>query len=93
MTDIEFMVQYAVLRWAAEHPALVSWTDNLRLLETIADLELLPATACRQLRDAYFAYRADIHQSALQQVDGLVDQKRFLNHRRQVSAVWQDLFE
>ena len=66
ITDIEFMVQYAVLRWAAQHDALLDWTDNRRLLETIAELELLPAAACGELRDTYFAYRAQIHRSALQ---------------------------
>ena len=52
ITDIEFMVQYAVLRWAGAHPPLLAWTDNLRLLETIADLGLLPAPLCRGLHDA-----------------------------------------
>ncbi len=42
IADIEFMVQYSVLRWAARHPELADWTDNVRLLETLARLELLP---------------------------------------------------
>ncbi|MEQ8493823.1 MAG: bifunctional [glutamate--ammonia ligase]-adenylyl-L-tyrosine phosphorylase/[glutamate--ammonia-ligase] adenylyltransferase, partial [Gammaproteobacteria bacterium] len=92
MTDIEFVVQYAVLRWACEHPPLLVWTDNLRLLETIADLGLLPAESCRRLHDAYFAYRADVHRCALQQIDGLVEADRHQEHRRHVVEIWNAVF-
>ncbi|MEX2481848.1 MAG: bifunctional [glutamate--ammonia ligase]-adenylyl-L-tyrosine phosphorylase/[glutamate--ammonia-ligase] adenylyltransferase [Gammaproteobacteria bacterium] len=93
ITDIEFMVQYAVLRWAAEHTALLDWTDNLRLLEIIADLALYPADACKRLHDAYFAYRAAIHRCALQQIDGLVEVGKFADHRQHVIDFWNELFE
>lgn len=92
MTDIEFVVQYAVLRWACEHPPLLVWTDNLRLLETIADLGLLPAESCRRLHDAYFAFRADIHRCALQQSDGLVEDERHREHRDNVVEIWNSVF-
>ncbi len=92
VTDIEFMVQYAVLRWAGEHSPLLAWTDNLRLLETIADLDLLPAPLCRSLHDAYFAYRAELHRCALQQIDGLVDAKRFQAQRQEVRQIWNTVF-
>ena len=88
MTDIEFMVQYAVLRWAAEFPALCTCTDNLRLLDLIADLGLLPRTDCAALRSAYFAYRAEGHRCALQEIDGLVDITCFRAERQAVTAVW-----
>ncbi|MGR8918645.1 MAG: bifunctional [glutamate--ammonia ligase]-adenylyl-L-tyrosine phosphorylase/[glutamate--ammonia-ligase] adenylyltransferase [Gammaproteobacteria bacterium] len=92
-TDIEFMVQYAVLRWAHAHPALLAWTDNLRLLETIAELGLLPAASCRRLHEAYFAYRAAIHRCTLQQVDALVDADSFGEHRGAVIEIWKSLIE
>ena len=88
ITDIEFMVQYAVLRWADAYPLLLIWTDNLRLLETIADLGLLPAALCRGLHDAYFAYRAALHRCALQQQDGLVDARQFQAQRQEVRQIW-----
>ena len=88
ITDIEFMVQYAVLRWANVHASLLTWTDNLRLLETIAALNLLPAPLCRGLHDAYFAYRAELHRCALQQIDGLVDASKFQAQRQEVRDIW-----
>ncbi|MBE1118754.1 hypothetical protein IH683_23820, partial [Escherichia coli] len=33
IVDIEFMVQYAVLAWSGKHPALLEFTDNIRILE------------------------------------------------------------
>ena len=93
MTDIEFMVQYAVLRGACAHPSLLVWTDNLRLLETIAALELLPGEACRRLHEAYFAYRAEIHRCSLQQLESLADNDKFHDHRRHVIEIWRSLFD
>ena len=88
ITDIEFVVQYAVLRWAAEFPALCTCTDNLRLLDLIADLGLLPRADCDALRAAYFAYRAEGHRCALQEIDGLVETTRFREERQAVNTAW-----
>src|SRR5690606_41553145 len=41
MVDIEFIVQYLVLRHAAEHPALLDNAGNIALLGRAADAGLL----------------------------------------------------
>ena len=92
ITDIEFVVQYMVLRWAFDNDELLAWTDNLRLLETFADHGLMPPALSRRLHDAYFAIRAEIHRCTLQQVDGLVDEKKLLEHRHAVTEIWQATF-
>jgi len=89
ITDIEFMVQYACLRWAAQHRILTAYTDNLRLLDLVGDLGLLPRGDCRALHDAYFAYRAEIHRCALQEVDGLVAQSALRAERDAVTDIWR----
>ena len=93
ITDIEFMVQYAVLRWASLHPELLAFTDNLRLLEGLVRLELFTTDIGTSLHDAYFAYRAEIHRCALQESDMLVDRSAFSEHSDAVARVWQDTFE
>ncbi len=65
IVDIEFMVQYLVLAWAAEHPALADWTDNVRILEAAAGVGLLEAKTATALKDAYLALRAERHREAL----------------------------
>jgi glutamate-ammonia-ligase adenylyltransferase len=93
ITDIEFMVQYAVLRWAAECPELIDVTDNLRLLETLARVRLLSADDCATLRNAYFAYRADTHRLALQELPTLVSDTEHRAHRKGVIGLWQRMIE
>ncbi|MBI2802386.1 MAG: bifunctional [glutamate--ammonia ligase]-adenylyl-L-tyrosine phosphorylase/[glutamate--ammonia-ligase] adenylyltransferase [Gammaproteobacteria bacterium] len=88
ITDIEFVVQYAVLRWAGRYPVLTGYTDNLRLLDLIADLGLISRADCDTLRAAYFVYRAELHRCALQEVDGLVAATRYLDERAAVVGVW-----
>jgi len=65
IVDIEFMVQYLVLAWAAEYPILADWTDNVRILETAAKVGLLEGGAAAALKDAYLALRGERHREAL----------------------------
>ena len=88
VTDIEFMVQYAVLRWSAQHAELLEFTDNRHLLELLSRLRLLADDDCRALREAYFAYRAKLHALALQERPALADNAEFSAPRARVSEVW-----
>ncbi len=92
ITDIEFMVQYAVLRWAHQHNELLEFSDNLRLLERLTGLGLMPAPMGAVLHDAYFALRAEVHRSALQEIEGLVEDTKFRQHRDAVAAAWREWF-
>ena len=65
IVDIEFMVQYLVLAWGAEHPSLADWTDNVRILETAAKVGLLEGETAAALQDAYLALRGERHREAL----------------------------
>lgn len=89
IADIEFIVQYAVLRWGHGHPQLLRWTDNIRLLETLAQLGLLPPDDAHALIDAYRAYRARVHRLALQEQEGsVVDAADFTASRAAVARAW-----
>ncbi|MCC6201923.1 MAG: bifunctional [glutamate--ammonia ligase]-adenylyl-L-tyrosine phosphorylase/[glutamate--ammonia-ligase] adenylyltransferase [Gammaproteobacteria bacterium] len=92
ITDIEFMVQYGILRWAHVQPRLVEYTDNLRLLELLERHGLWPVPMCRQLHDAYFAYRAEVHRLALLEQPAVVSSDSYPEHRRQVKTWWRQLF-
>lgn len=93
IADIEFMVQCSVLRWAAQYPELTDWTDNVRLLETLARLDLLPGTATQDLTAAYKALRAAYHRSALQEQPARVPDNQLVGPREQVRARWWELME
>jgi [glutamine synthetase] adenylyltransferase / [glutamine synthetase]-adenylyl-L-tyrosine phosphorylase len=93
IADIEFMVQYAVLRWASEHPALADWTDNVRLLETLGRLDLLPGQAAEDLTAAYKTLRAAYHRSALQEQAKTVADEDLLPERERVLSLWRVLMD
>ena len=93
IADIEFMVQYSVLRWAAHYPDLADWTDNVRLLQTLARLDLLPGTAAQDLTSAYKELRAAYHRSALQNQPTSIPDDRLLGPRERVRALWRELME
>ena len=93
IADIEFMVQYSVLRWAARHPELADWTDNIRLLETLARLDLLPGNAADALTFSYKALRAAYHRSALREQPTMVDDDALVDERGRVRALWAQLME
>lgn len=93
IADIEFMVQYAVLRWASAHPDLADWTDNIRLLETLSRHDLLPGDAAAELTAAYKALRAAYHRSALQEEPTVVPDGELKAERERVADLWDRLME
>jgi glutamate-ammonia-ligase adenylyltransferase len=88
IVDVEFMVQFMVLRWSCEHAGLLKWTDNLRLLEAIAAAGLLPADEARHLAEAYLGLRQRINRLALQDEPPLVGNEELADYRETVAAVW-----
>ncbi len=89
ITDIEFMTQFWVLGYAHQHPSLVKWTDNLRIIDTVAEVGLIAAEQASTLQEAYLTLRDHYHQLTLSGVK-LANQSDALNAIRQrVSALWQ----
>ena len=89
ITDIEFMVQYAVLRWAADKPALTGWTDNIRLLETLAEEGLMPGDEAEALTLAYQRLRGAYHRCVLQEQPGRIAQDELREERGEVERLWR----
>jgi glutamate-ammonia-ligase adenylyltransferase len=93
IVDIEFMVQYLVLAWAHEHPALAEFSDNVRILETAERLDLLPANMARNLREAYVGLRSEWHRSVLDLPDNERAARILKSHRSNVRDAWREVFE
>ncbi|RON59531.1 bifunctional glutamine synthetase adenylyltransferase/deadenyltransferase [Pseudomonas fluorescens] len=91
IVDIEFMVQYAALAWSHNHPPLLRWTDNIRILEELEHEGLMPAEDASLLREAYKAYRSAAHRQALQKDAGVIAGDQFADERRQVLRIWKEL--
>ena len=93
IVDIEFVVQYLVLAWAHEHPALAEFSDNVRILETAERLDLLPANMARNLREAYIGLRSEWHRSVLDLPDNERAARILKSHRSNVREAWREVFE
>jgi glutamate-ammonia-ligase adenylyltransferase len=88
IVDVEFVVQWGVLLWSREHPELLAYTDNLRLLESMARAGLMSAEEVRQLTEAYFAIRHRINHLALQEQPPLAGNDELVSHREAVARIW-----
>lgn len=91
IVDIEFMVQYAALAWSHQYPELLEFTDNIRILEGLERVGMLPGEDARLLRDIYKAYRSAAHRQALQKQPGMVNGDQFAQERRSVMRIWREL--
>jgi glutamate-ammonia-ligase adenylyltransferase len=92
ITDIEFLVQYAVLAWSSTLPQLAVYTDNIRILDALIAAKKLGGQQGRALQEAYRQYRRLANRCVLQEVPALVDDEQVADYRRQVELVWQRWF-
>ncbi|MDP2759386.1 MAG: bifunctional [glutamate--ammonia ligase]-adenylyl-L-tyrosine phosphorylase/[glutamate--ammonia-ligase] adenylyltransferase [Sideroxyarcus sp.] len=65
MVDIEFIVQFLVLAHAAQYPQLTANSGNLALLQTAAELGLIPPEVTQQVRELYRTLRRTQHRLRL----------------------------
>jgi glutamate-ammonia-ligase adenylyltransferase len=88
ITDIEFLAQYWSLLWAHRHAELVTYSDNIRQLESLASICLVPQSTVDVLTGAYRAYRQRLHHLSLEGQGNLTPATDFAATREAVSAVW-----
>src|SRR5450830_1738475 len=93
MIDIEFMVQYLVLRHAHDYPQLTANSGNIALLKTCGELKLIDPAQAGAVADAYRAMRKLQHQVRLQGQDNArVEPALVAKHAEAVRALWLGLF-
>jgi [glutamine synthetase] adenylyltransferase / [glutamine synthetase]-adenylyl-L-tyrosine phosphorylase len=96
MVDIEFMVQFFVLAYARQFPALLGNLGNIALLRIAADHQLITAEEALEIANAYRIFRAQQHRLRLDGADKTrMDIHRypdFANARDRVSALWKKVF-
>ncbi len=93
IADIEFIVQYLVLRHAGRLGSYLVYTDNIRLLDGIAEAAILPTDDVATLAESYRAYRARGHALALQDAPSELDAEEFAAERNAVTALWSRIME
>jgi glutamate-ammonia-ligase adenylyltransferase len=92
IVDIEFLVQYLVLRHAYRYPELVRWTDNVRLIQTLIGSAVLGEVTAHVLKHAYLIYRAAAHQLSLQEQPARVPAEKFERLQQRIRQIWERFF-
>ncbi|SFX29547.1 bifunctional [glutamate--ammonia ligase]-adenylyl-L-tyrosine phosphorylase/[glutamate--ammonia-ligase] adenylyltransferase [Marinospirillum alkaliphilum] len=93
IVDIEFIVQYCVLAFSHAQPALLEYTDNMRILDALAATQVLPEDEVRALQEAYLAYRQATHHASLEKTGNSVESAPWQAHRDAVTRIWNRLFD
>lgn len=89
MIDVEFIVQYLVLANAFAHPEILRWTDNVRLIRSLMDTDIITDVEAYFLRKAYLTYRSSAHRLALREKSAKVPDDMFAHLRTAVKHIWE----
>ena len=93
MIDIEFIVQYLVLRHAHTYPQLTANAGNIALLHLCGELGLIDAALASQVAAAYRAMRKLQHSVRLQSHDKTrVERTQLGVHPDNVLRLWHACF-
>ena len=93
LSDIEFLVQYWVLKHGAKYPELADDTGVHQLLQQLTQKHIIKNDWANQLSQIYYRYRAHINKLTLQQQSSQVTQTEFSTERAAVKAIWQQVFK
>jgi glutamate-ammonia-ligase adenylyltransferase len=91
--DIEFLVQYLMLAYSAEHPELTQWSDNIRQLEELGRAGVIDQVDAEKLREVFITLRSTIHRRALQNLNSQVEANAFPDERAYIWEMWQRVMQ
>ncbi len=92
IADIEFMVQYLVLKNAKDHSELLAYSDNVRQIEGLQSGGFLSAGEASQLAEAYLYLRGLYHKQSMQLQDGVLHVNDVAKQQRDaVIQIWQQM--
>jgi glutamate-ammonia-ligase adenylyltransferase len=89
--DVEFIAQWARLRWCGEHPDLLDRRGTLESLDACGALGLMEAATVEPLLHAYRAYQQQSQELALAELPQMIPTDQLTEHRAQVTSAWQAL--
>jgi glutamate-ammonia-ligase adenylyltransferase len=93
MIDIEFAVQFIVLRYAAAYPQLTGDIGNIALLKLAGSLGLIDPALANRVADAYRVFRKLQHQIRMQGEErARVPPQRVAAEIDSVKRLWQAMF-
>jgi [glutamine synthetase] adenylyltransferase / [glutamine synthetase]-adenylyl-L-tyrosine phosphorylase len=90
VADLEFLVQFWMLKWADRYPEIVTFSDNIRQLESLASGDLVPQSRVDFLVNTYRKYRQRLHRLSLDGAKNIIPADEFVSERQGVIQIWQE---
>jgi len=89
IVDIEFLVQYLILKNAHGSPDITMWTDNIRLLESLNTDGVITSSMSEELQKAYIIMRKAVHRLNLQEKNLQVPETRFSEMATSILGIYE----
>ena len=93
MIDIEFLVQYLVLKFARDNPELLKYSDNIRQLESLAACGIMSASDSQELIQAYITLREHAHLLSLRSKEPEIEHSLIKDTQQIVMQHWTNSFK
>ena len=92
IVDIEFMVQYWVLRFAADYPELTNHTDNIHILADLVEFGLLTEAHRQTLVEAYRRYLSIEQHLRLMEHRPWEERVELGDEPDKIAQIWHEVF-
>jgi glutamate-ammonia-ligase adenylyltransferase len=93
IADLEFLTQYWMLKWCDRYPPIVTFSDNIRQLESLASGGIVSQERVDFLTATYRTYRQRMHHLSLEGGDDVIADTEFVEERRRLIALWNEEIE
>jgi glutamate-ammonia-ligase adenylyltransferase len=93
LLDIEFLLQYLVLRWANQYPQLVTDPESKTIIQTLVDVRILEPPDGTRLAEILEGYLKAENALKLQEKPALIAHAEFSDERQWVRSLWRRFLE
>ena len=93
LLDIEFLLQYLILRWANQYPQLTKGTKNKTLIRALVDTRILASPDGELLGTILDKYLRTENLLKLQEKLTLIPKATLIEERKWISQLWQRFLE
>ncbi|MGJ8694635.1 MAG: bifunctional [glutamate--ammonia ligase]-adenylyl-L-tyrosine phosphorylase/[glutamate--ammonia-ligase] adenylyltransferase [Thalassotalea sp.] len=88
LVDIEFLAQYLILNYAHQYPNIITYSDNIRMFERLAENKIILTTEAQTLIESYCQLRDEGHRLSLQAEQALPLQTDFAELTKQITDIF-----
>ena len=93
LVDIEFMVQYWVLANSSLHNKLAHYSDNMRIIDSLMNIDVVEQQDGQFMQEAYQQLRAFGHRQVLQNESSLMKREDFEEISKHIKTLWHKTME